>query len=389
MARYAGRSLTSPMHQTKDIRPSRNRGQDPSTRQDRTMKKPQRTSIPWNLFTKNIVEDEFLRKKLNGKIAKLEKHLSHFPPGTVHLQIVLERNVRKLLYSAALTLRIPSNILRSEKSARDIIKAIDDAVKALLRELEPLKARLRREPRRKGKEPREQLRERNTSATPSHPGPEGAGPRELREGVREILQQHYARLVRHVRRHLRHDELAGDIPPGSLDARDIVDEVARQAAAENGRKAGKINPLVGFYRLIHLELRRQRGSLKQKRVEQVSLHESRELADDAETAAGYGAEHPLDIIIDEIEPRVVETRVLIADPNAPTPEQVVESTDVLEPLQGIVRKWSRPERDVFELHFVEGFEPEEIAMIAGSTFQQVQENIISIQRRLREETLRQ
>ncbi len=353
------------------------------------MTKTQRTPIPWNLFTKNIVEDEFLRKKLTGKIAKLEKHLSHFPPGTVHLQIVLERYTKKLLYTAALTLRIPSNILRSEKSARDVLKAIDDAVKALLRELESLKAQLRREPDWKRRDKREQLRELKSLASPSQLGPKGAGPQELREGVREILEQHYNRLVRHARRHLRHDELAGDIPRGLLDARDIVDEVARQAAAENGQKRGKMNPLVWLYRLIHNELRRQRRTLKQKSVEQVPLHESRELADDAEAAAGYDAEHPLDIIYGELEPPVVEAKDLIADPNTATPEQVVETKDLLEHLQGIVRKWARPERDVFELYFVEGFEPEEIAMIAGLTVQQVQENITSTQRRLREEMLRQ
>jgi len=67
-----------------------------------------------------------LRKKLREKITKLEKHLKHFPKNTVHLQIVLERHPRKPLHIAALTLRVPSNILHSEKSARDVIKAFDE-----------------------------------------------------------------------------------------------------------------------------------------------------------------------------------------------------------------------------------------------------------------------
>src|SRR5207244_1702283 len=87
--------------------------------------------------------------KLREKIAKFEKHLKHFRPDTVHLQVALERHPQKVLHTAALTLRLPSNILRSEKFAPDVIKTFDDAVKALLRELESLKADLRGEcPRR-------------------------------------------------------------------------------------------------------------------------------------------------------------------------------------------------------------------------------------------------
>jgi hypothetical protein len=64
---------------------------------------------------------------------------------------------KKALFVARLTLRVPSNILRSEKSASDVIKAFDDAVKALLRELVSLMADLRREIFWKRRERRKQL----------------------------------------------------------------------------------------------------------------------------------------------------------------------------------------------------------------------------------------
>src|SRR5258707_7591128 len=102
-------------------------------------------SFSWNLVTKNVERQPLLEKKLRQKIIKLEKHLKHFPPDAVHLQIVLERHARKPLFTAALTLRVPSNILYSEKSARDVIQAFDEAVKWLQRELESLKADLLRE----------------------------------------------------------------------------------------------------------------------------------------------------------------------------------------------------------------------------------------------------
>ena len=115
------------------------------------------STLPWNLATKDLHGHELLRKKLEEKIKKLEKHLQHYPAGSLHLQIVLERHPRKPLFVAKLTLRVPSNILRSEKSAWDVIKAFDDAVKALLRELASLKADLRREAYWKRKDRRKEL----------------------------------------------------------------------------------------------------------------------------------------------------------------------------------------------------------------------------------------
>jgi ribosomal subunit interface protein len=115
------------------------------------------STLSWNFATKDLHGHELLRKKLEEKIKKLEKHLQHYPAGSLHLQIVLERHPRKPLFVAKLTLRVPSNILRSEKSAGDVIKAFDDAVKALLRELASLKADLRREGYWKRKDRRKEL----------------------------------------------------------------------------------------------------------------------------------------------------------------------------------------------------------------------------------------
>ncbi len=46
-------------------------------------------------------------------------------------------------------------------------------------------------------------------------------------------------------------------------------------------------------------------------------------------------------------------------------------------------KW--PQREVFELHFVQGFEPDEVAMIIGQPLKTVLEHISAMQSRLHEE----
>jgi ribosome-associated translation inhibitor RaiA len=102
-------------------------------------------TLKWNVVTKGIRPHDQLLKKLQQKIDKLETHLEHFPPDAVHLQVNLERQPKKLWFIAALTLRLPSNILRSEKGGADPVPAFDQAVKALLREIAALKSDLRRE----------------------------------------------------------------------------------------------------------------------------------------------------------------------------------------------------------------------------------------------------
>jgi ribosomal subunit interface protein len=102
-------------------------------------------TLKWSLTTKGMRPHGQLQTKLEEKVAKLETHLEHFPPDAVHLQVSLERHPRKPIFAAALTLRLPSNILQSEKTDSDPVPALDKAVKALLRELAVLKSALRRE----------------------------------------------------------------------------------------------------------------------------------------------------------------------------------------------------------------------------------------------------
>lgn len=101
--------------------------------------------LKWNLVGKNMRPHSQLRNKLQGKIDKLQDHLQHFPEDATHLHVTLNRHPKKVWFTVALTLRLPSNILRAQKSGEDPVSALDRAVKALLRELSGLKSELRHE----------------------------------------------------------------------------------------------------------------------------------------------------------------------------------------------------------------------------------------------------
>ncbi len=295
--------------------------------------------IRWNIVTENVSEDDFLRKKLRQKIGKLERHLKHFPPDTVHLHIALKRSPRKPLFTATLTLRIPSNILRSEKTSNDLIEAFGEAVKTLLRELERLKEKLRGASQWKRRERRPSL----SAGFAPEPMAPGSGPQTARDVVAQWLEREQAALLRHVRRLLRQHELTGELPPGALDARAVVDETARQALAAPWEKPDDRTYRVWLYELARRELQRRLRAWRE---------------DARETAP--------------VEP-TIET----------APDAAAARKDWLEHLQHAAQNWPAEERAVFELYFVEGFEPDEVAMLLKRSRKEVEMLIGAVQTRLR------
>lgn len=322
--------------------------------------------IPWNIVTKNLSPSDAripLERKLQQKIAKFDRFLAHFPADAVHLQIVLEKHPRKDRYLASLTLRVPSDILHSEEAGLDLIGAFDWAVKSLLRKLKSYKSSLRGEKFWKREERREKLHALKATGFEFEPQDDGEGPQTNKDVVRELFQQHYKEFLRHVRRHILQDEAAGDLPKDVVNPRDVLSEVARRAEskADEGPKRGSW--LGWFYQLIHEELKRQRRLWKQKKPARVKTSpEDRKMAG-SEASFADAAEVP--------------------------PVEIAARKDVVAQLEQDMRNWPRPEREVFELYYVEGLDPEEIAMVTSQPLKTVRENLESIQHRLRDEMLAQ
>ena len=327
--------------------------------------------IPWNIVTKNLSPDDAripLEKKLQQKIAKFERDLAHFPQDAIHLQIVLEKHPRKDRYLASLTLRVPSDILHIEEAGRDLIGAFDDAVKSLLGKLKSYKSSLRREKLWKRKERREKLHALKATGFAPAPQDKGQGPQTHKEVVRELFQQHDKEFLRHVRRHILQDELAGDLPKDAVNPRDVLNEVARRAEAKADKGPKRGSWLTWFYRLIHQELKRQRRLWKHKKLGDSSVGKTKTSREETKVTARQVP--AADVIRDEVPPVEIAAR-----------------KDVVAQLEQDMRNWPRPEREVFELYYVEGLDPEEIMMVTDQPLKTVRENLESIQRRLRDEML--
>jgi ribosomal subunit interface protein len=248
-------------------------------------------AISWNIVNKNVSAGVSLKQKLARKVAVLAKHLIHLPPETLHLQVVLEKLVKKERYAVSLTLRIPSNILHAEKSSHDLFEAIDSAVAALLCEVKSLKADLRGEYHWKRPAYRARLR---ADEALFFSEPMAAGPQTHADMVSELLRVHNNQLLAHVRREVRIAELAGDLPRGMVDPRDIVDEAARICLAHSDSKPVELTYELWFYQLIRRELARRRAEFNQEHSLSDNPPTGHEQA--ASEDEGYDAEQPLDLI---------------------------------------------------------------------------------------------
>ena len=131
--------------------------------------------ISWNIVNLNVSADLAVKeKKLTRKITGFAKHLTHFPPESLYLQVVLEKLKKKHSFAVRMTLRLPSNILHAEKSHEHLLVAICSAAAALENEVKSLKAERRSDCR--WKRPTYRARLAEEALVFSEPMETGTGP---------------------------------------------------------------------------------------------------------------------------------------------------------------------------------------------------------------------
>ncbi|MEI9898110.1 MAG: HPF/RaiA family ribosome-associated protein [Chthoniobacter sp.] len=336
-------------------------------------------AIGWNIVSKNVSLGYTAKAALSRKVAKLSRHLAGFAPETLHLQVLLEKLPKKGSFTARLTLRLPSHILHAEKSAEDLLAAIDAATLALDREVESLRSKMRGDYRWKRPAWRARLNEEKTLLF-SEPVEDETGPQISAEVLSALIAAHDAHLLAHARRVLRMAELTDDIPVGATDPRDSVDEAVRICLAEPERKPRDLTYEEWLYRLIGEETSRQiRQFVEESRLRHFPMDGIRPSKDD-----GYDAESPLQIIAEELTPDEDLPEERIPDPRAIPPGLEVSGQELVRILEQEVKNWRPEERKIFELHYLVGFDDAEIAAIRAQSKEEVGAHIDQIQLRLRE-----
>ena len=134
--------------------------------------------------------------------------------------------------------------------------------------------------------------------------------------------------------------------------------------------------------MIRQELDRQCRLFAEERHRRIELAPQEGASDDE--SEGYDAECPLGIITSEIEPEESLPEHHIPDHAALPPDAAISGQELVGILQQEIKHWPANEQQVFELHFLVGFETGEIAMIRRQSKTQVEATIETIQSRLRQ-----
>jgi ribosomal subunit interface protein len=215
----------------------------------------------WHSTTRNI-HAENLGLKFEHRLDLIKKHLTHFPQGTVHLDISLEKNRKKDWYTAKLHLRLPARVLNATKEDDNMMTAFDRAADALIIEIKKHKSELRgdanwgRRDRRAGATDKKVLWFQAV--------PEFVADQPVPEMLMEMLAQHRNNLLSHITRMIRREEMAGRVPVGSINADGILQRIIERSLTEYSRKPERKTYKGWFELLAKEELARRYENLRQR-----------------------------------------------------------------------------------------------------------------------------
>ena len=315
-------------------------------------------SISWNVVNNTGEASGFVSYEVHKRIRKLEGRLRGFPRDTVHLQVILSERGHAEAYFVALNLRLPSDILHVTETSTTPFKALDAAVRALLRRL----AKHRSNRRVDHGSPGSMGGVATSPAFTDEPLTKGASPQTQADLVADVLEADYARLSRFVGRQLDEYVAAGTLPNGAIDPRDIVDGVAEEVLREPRLKPKRTTYPTWF---SSLAFQQTRQAVRQF-LEEAELSVPTDLDVEPETDVTADGLEPeevaLHVLHDAIEPEEAALADYIPDPTATPPDVTVAEKDMVATLRTIARGWPKLDREVFEMHYLEGLSADDIGL---------------------------
>ena len=298
-----------------------------------------------HLIVRGSVDADEVRRWLERPLARLRRLLVHFPSDAVHLQVLVRENEGAPRAEASLSLRLPSKTLAASEEEPDARKALKEALEELERLLKKEKARLRRahEWRESADGFRREILDRMALESE----------RELHEAQARRLRRDLASVEHFVLRELRWFEASGDLAPGEIDPRDVIDTAFSGAISTGGRHPSRLVLLASAARALRSELERARTAR-----EEVHLEDDVPEVAPAERVSTLGSE-----ILDYHQPdEDLRMEDVLADLSA-TPEELEATAElsalVREALRDLPSRWGQ----AFRLARVEGLDESEIAKV--------------------------
>jgi DNA-directed RNA polymerase specialized sigma24 family protein/ribosome-associated translation inhibitor RaiA len=313
-----------------------------------------------------------IEKDIHHLIGKLGKRLQVFRPELVHLKGVVEQNSAREGTVVSLNLRLPSGQMAVQKSASTASAAVKAAFDDLLQQINKHKDLLRsthKWPRRRSPDfrPGKQVPFERTVAAVQVPTASS-------DDIRSYVNANLVRLDRFVERELYFRETAGEITPDAISKEEVVDEAIARALGDGAEKPERIALEPWLYRLAL----RAMDDLSAEPPETAS---SFHLEDSARKPNVRASDEP-ELQFHQPDETLTGENV-IPDRRLSTPEDIAYSDELLALVQYALNGASRPVRETFILHAVEGFSEEEISIITDRKPDEVKSSIAKAREHLR------
>lgn len=301
-----------------------------------------------------------LRERIKKRSQKITKLLPTFSSQDLDLHVTLEKLPHKKQYRTVLVLTTPQSTLRAEdiedKLATSALRAFDE----LVRRIEKFKSQLNRQKLRR--------RRLATSVATSPTGKTG----ELRE-LKEAVDRYLPKIENYIRRELLHDTLTEGLPSGLLEPDAVIDEVFLEIVSRATEKPDDRSFEHWFYQVARSTLTDRIQALRLAR-EEPHVEESLRLSSPWE-----------DEMLNFYQPdERLHLEDLLPDQKNDNPEESIVREEAEKQLRNKIARLPKPIRECFILSLLEGFKPDEVAMLTGTTPSTVLERIEEARKQLRQ-----
>lgn len=333
---------------------------------------PDAGAFSWNLVTEGCEPGAALIDELRSRIGRLSRLLERLPPEQVHLLVSLAQG-EEPRFKTRLDLKLPTTVLHAEDKGGDQPETLRHSFFVLEQQVEALTADLRGE--RRWKRGRRVLPGQTSRRTLGFGEPKKKGPQTQRDLLRNFVFRHYHRLLLHATRRVAELVDEANLLTGSIDPQEVLDEVVRICLEHPERKPSALTYELWLFQLIREELDREFQDLAKTFRERAEFpvgdfQNGEELTERAAGALAFESDESLD-------------EEHFADPTSLPPDLLLEESDLVAEIMRRVRYWHKQDREIFTLHFLEGFDAEETAMLVKMEVAQVEQAIRKLQLRLR------
>jgi len=313
-------------------------------------------------------------KYINQQLEKLRKRLQVFKPDLVHLHLSIDdKKQSRAGANVSADLRLPSGDIAATATGDDPVTAVKLAFDDLLERVSKHKDQLRQHHKwaRRGVEergrPQPQVPFEETLAAVQPQTISG-------EDVASYVNANLYRLNRFVEREIRYREASGLLDDDQVTREEVIDEAIATALGDSVDKPEKLALEPWLYRLA-IRAINELSDRNPRESDTVPLDQRTRRANVSASDDVHFQYHQPD--------ETMTQQQNIPDRGISTPEQIAASDEMITLIEGALLGAGLQDREAFLLYAVEGFTPEEIAVISDRSVEGVRKSIIAAREHLR------